>query len=200
MAIQIMEISLAYLSKNTYLCPEKLRFRFMQDTNILYQFFPRSMGLTESMEEVVNVFKEVEDKISSSTNDLRSDDVLSIVRPGLEKIDYCVEQNKKDEGKIKVPVLFGYNNSIDKHFYADAISADKKIVIEVEAGRATENHQFLKDIFEASMMFGVEYLVIAVRKIYRNHNYFERIYPFLETMYITNRIKLPLKGILLIGY
>ena len=172
----------------------------MQDTNILYQFFPRSMGLTESMEEVVNVFKEVEDKILSSTNDLRSDDVLSIVRPGLEKIDYCVEQNKKDEGKIKVPVLFGYNNSIDKHFYADAISADKKIVIEVEAGRATENHQFLKDIFEASMMFGVEYLVIAVRKIYRNHNDFERIYPFLETMYITNRIKLPLKGILLIGY
>lgn len=200
MAIQIMEISLGYLSKNTYLCPENLRFRFMQDTNILYQFFPRSMGLTGPMEDVVNVFKEVEDKISSSTNDLRSDDVLSIVRPGLERIGYCVEQNKKDEGKIKVPVLFGYNNSIDKHFYADAISADKKIVIEVEAGRATENHQFLKDIFEASMMFGVEYLVIAVRKIYRNHNDFERIYPFLETMYITNRIKLPLKGILLIGY
>lgn len=50
------------------------------------------------------------------------------------------------------------------------------------------------------MMFSVEYLVIAVRNIYRNHNDFERIYPFLETMYITNRIKLPLKGILLIGY
>lgn len=80
------------------------------------------------------------------------------------------------------------------------ISADRKIVIEVEAGRTTENHQFLKDIFEASMMFSVEYLVIAVRNIYRNHNDFERIYPFLETMYITNRIKLPLKGILLIGY
>lgn len=172
----------------------------MQDTNILYQFFPRSMGLIEPMEHIVNVFKEVEFKISSSTNDLKSDDVLSIVRPGLEKIGYCVELNKKEEGKIKVPVLFGCNNSIDKHFYVDVISADKKTVIEVEAGRATENHQFLKDIFEASMMFGVEYLVIAVRKIYRSHNDFERIYPFLETMYITNRIKLPLKGILLIGY
>ena len=169
----------------------------MQDTNIQYQFFPRSIGLIEPMEEVINVFKKAEDKISSSTNDLKSDDVLSIVRPELEKIGYCVEQNKKDEGKIKVPVLFGCNNSIDKHFYADAISADRKIVIEVEAGRATENHQFLKDIFEASMMFSVEYLVIAVRNIYRNHNDFERIYPFLETMYITNRIKLPLKGILL---
>ena len=172
----------------------------MQDTNIQYQFFPRSIGLIEPMEKVINVFKKAEDKISSSTNDLKSDDVLSIVRPELEKIGYCVEQNKKDEGKIKVPVLFGCNNSIDKHFYADAISADKKIVIEVEAGRATENHQFLKDIFEASMMFSVEFLVIAVRNIYRNHNDFERIYPFLETMYITNRIKLPLKGILLIGY
>lgn len=172
----------------------------MQDTNIQYQFFPRSVGLIKSMEDVVKVFKEVEDKISSSTNDLKSDDVLSIVRPGLEKNGYCVELNKKSEGKINVPVLFGCNNSIDKYFNADAISADKKTVIEVEAGRATENHQFLKDIFEASMMFGVEYLVIAVRKKYRNHNDFERIYPFLETMYITNRIKLPLKGILLIGY
>lgn len=109
----------------------------MQDTNIQYQFFPRSIGLIEPMEEVINVFKKAEDKISSSTNDLKSDDVLSIVRPELEKIGYCVEQNKKDEGKIKVPVLFGCNNSIDKHFYADAISADRKIVIEVEAGRAS---------------------------------------------------------------
>ena len=62
----------------------------MQDTNIQYQFFPRSIGLIEPMEEVINVFKKAEDKISSSTNDLKSDDVLSIVRPELEKIGYCV--------------------------------------------------------------------------------------------------------------
>lgn len=41
---------------------------------------------------------------------------------------------------------------------------------------------------------------IASRNKYRTHNDFERIYAFLETMYISNRIKLPLKGILLIGY
>ena len=28
----------------------------MQDTNIQYQFFPRSIGLIEPMEEVINVF------------------------------------------------------------------------------------------------------------------------------------------------
>ena len=70
----------------------------------------------------------------------------------------------------------------------------------MEAGQATENHRFLKDIFEASMMFDVEYLVLAVRNTYRNHKDFERIYTFLETLYISNRLRLPLKGVLLIGY
>ncbi|MDY5123375.1 MAG: hypothetical protein SPE59_06210 [Treponema sp.] len=50
------------------------------------------------------------------------------------------------------------------------------------------------------MMFDVEYLVLAVRNIYRTHADFNIIHTFLETMYISNRIKLPLKGILLIGY
>ena len=167
---------------------------------IRYQFFPRSRGVTDEIQKVIDCFKVVECEIDSTTNNLVSNDVLAKVRPFLEKQDYRVEIGKTLDKKIDVPVLFGNDNIIDKSFYADAISADRKIVIEVEAGRATESHQFLKDIFEASMMFSVEYLVIAVRNIYRNHNDFERIYPFLETMYITNRIKLPLKGILLIGY
>lgn len=50
------------------------------------------------------------------------------------------------------------------------------------------------------MMFGVDYLVIAVRNDYRGGNDFEKVYTFLETMYISGRIVLPLKGILLIGY
>ena len=50
------------------------------------------------------------------------------------------------------------------------------------------------------MMFDVEYLVLAVRNKYRTHFDFDRVYQFLETMYISNRIILPLKGIMLIGY
>ena len=97
-------------------------------------------------------------------------------------------------------MLFGYDNKIDKAFNADAISNDGKIVIEIEAGRATENNQFLKDIFQACMMFEVEYLVIVVRNVYRKHKDFEIVHTFLETLYISNRLHLPLKGILLIGY
>ena len=167
---------------------------------IQYQFFPRSRGVTEEIQKVIDCFKVVENEIDSSTKNLVSNDVLTVVRPHIERNGYKVEKGKSDEEKIDVPVLFGQDNKIDKSFYADALSSDGRIVIEVEAGQATENHRFLKDIFEACMMFDVEYLVLAVRNIYRKHDDFQRIFTFLETMYISNRLQLPLKGILLIGY
>lgn len=167
---------------------------------IRYQFFPRSRGVTKEIQKVIECFKSVESEIDSTTSNLVSNDVLSKVRPFLENDGYKVEMGKSNEQKIDVPVLFGKDNAIDKSFYADALSEDGRIVIEVEAGQATENHRFLKDIFEACMMFDVEYLVLAVRNIYRNHDDFQRCFTFLETLYISNRLQLPLKGILLIGY
>lgn len=167
---------------------------------IRYQFFPRSRGVTNEIRDVIECFKRVESEIDSSNNTLISNEVLAKVRPFLEQVGYNVELGKSSNQKIDVPVLFGKDNIIDKSFYADALSADGRIVVEVEAGQATENHRFLKDIFEACMMFDVEYLVLAVRNSYRSHDDFSRIYTFLETLYISNRLKLPLKGILLIGY
>ena len=167
---------------------------------IRYQFFPRSHGITNEMEEVVACFKSVNAGIDSSTKELSSNDVLAVVRPYLEKIKFKVETGKTQAKKISVPVLFGSENSIDKSFNADALSHDGRIVIEVEAGRAVDNNQFLKDVFQACMMHSVEYLVIAVRNTYRNSDDFKTIYTFLETLYISNRLHLPLKGILLVGY
>ncbi|MBO7598956.1 MAG: hypothetical protein J6T70_18115 [Bacteroidales bacterium] len=167
---------------------------------VRYQFFPRSRGVTTEIQAVIDCFKSVEEEIDSEHMDLKSNDVLKLVRPFLEKSNFVVETGKKTEEKIDVPVLFGQDNKIDKFFYADALSNDGRIVIEVEAGRATENNQFLKDLFEACMMFEVEYLVLAVRNVYRTHYDFDIVYNFLETLYISNRLHLPLKGILLIGY
>lgn len=164
------------------------------------QFFPRSRGFSPTMKQIVNCFEKEHDAICSENNELTSNQVLAIIRPHLEDINFRVETGKSKETKIDVPVLFGIDNKIDKSFYADALSEDGKIVIEIEAGQATENHRFLKDIFEACMMFDVEYLVIAVRNKYRSHYDFKRVYTFLETLYISNRLQLPLKGILLIGY
>lgn len=170
---------------------------------INYQFFPRSHGVTKEMQAVIDCFKKIEAILDDGQHRV-SNEVLSLLRPYLEKCGYDVERGKGRDEKIDVPVLFGENNVIDKSFYADAFSQEHKIVIEVEAGRAVRNNQFLKDIFQACMMFDVEYLVIAVLNEYNGGNVISRDYQevktFLETLYISNRLLLPLKGILLIGY
>ena len=166
---------------------------------INFQFFPRSHGVTPEIQAVIDCFKKIEVTLADGQHRV-SNDVLALLRPHLEACGYDVEKGKGRDEKIDVPVLFGENNEIDKSFYADALSADGRIVIEVEAGRATENNQFLKDLFEACMMFDVEYLVLSVRNVYRTHYDFDRVYSFLETLYISNRLHLPLKGKLLIGY
>lgn len=167
---------------------------------ITYQFFPRSQGITKEIKSIIACFEAENENIKSPDFDLKSNEVLEIVRPHLEQLGFTCETGKTQEKKISVPVLFGYDNKIDKSFNADAVSSDGKIVIEIEAGRATENNQFLKDIFQACMMFEVEYLVIVVRNVYRKHKDFAIVHTFLETLYISNRLHLPLKGILLIGY
>ena len=165
-----------------------------------YQLFPRSQGMTTELHDVVKCFESVEANICSANHNLKSNEVLAELAESLTALGYSVELSKKNNDKIRVPVLFGHNNNIDKEFNADALSTDGRIVIEVEAGRATENNQYLKDIFQACMMFEVEFLVLAVREIYRTHYDFDLVYTFLETLYISGRVKLPLKGILLIGY
>lgn len=167
---------------------------------MVYQFFPRSHGLTDEIKAVVSCFEAVKDEIDSTTKNLSSNEVLEVLRPHLLNQRFYVEAGKKVDEKIPVPVLFGIDNTIDRQFFADALSEDGRIVIEVEAGQAVENNKYLKCIFQACLMFDVEYLVLAIRCIYRKKPDFEKVFSFLETLYISNRLKLPLKGILLIGY
>ena len=167
---------------------------------IQFQFFPRSHPTTQKLLEVTQVFEHYLDDINSQIHQLSSNEVLLIIANGLEQIGFKVEKSKSTEDNIPVPVLYWYNNQASKSFLADAIHFEQKIVIEVEAGRAVVNNQFLKDIFQASMMVDIDYLVLAVRNTYRNSNDFQKIYQFLDTLYTSQRIQLPLKGILVIGY
>lgn len=167
---------------------------------LVYQLFPRSFGITDEIRAVVSCFEKNYEKIKSPVHNLSSDGVLKVLSEDLKALNFRVEESKASVDKIKVPVLFSFNNRIDKFFDADAVSADGKIVIEVEAGRGYRNNQFLKDIFQACMMPNAEYLVIAVRNHYFNSDDFKSIFQFLETLYISGRLHLPLKGIVLIGY
>ena len=158
------------------------------------------MQVTDELAAVILCFKGIEEQIASPHQMLSSNQVMAKLKPPLEKLGFRIEAGKRANEKIKVPVLFGLNNRIDKYFDADGVGGNGRIAIEVEAGRAVDNYHFLKDIFVASMMAGVEILVLAVRNHYRHSKDFHKVYVFLETMFISSRIQLPLKGILLIGY
>ncbi len=172
---------------------------------IEWSYYPRTDPLPEFLQETIKVFNTNHLKIDSTKNDsnelrLKSDQVLKVLETDLSKIGYEVEKGKKKNQKIRVPVIFGRQGKVNQAFEVDGWDKKRKVVIEIEAGRAYSNHQFLKDIFEASVMVDVEYLVLAVRKVYNKQKDFNIISDWLDTLYITNRIKLDLKGILLLGY
>ncbi len=167
---------------------------------INWQYYPKSDSIPTHLSGVVGVFETHQEQISSDTNTFISDEVLGFLGNGLEGMGFQVEKSKKKADKIHVPVLFGRNGKLEKSFDADAFSQEQKTVIEVEAGRAVSNYQFLKDLFQASMMHEVDYLVIAVRNVYLKNKDFEKVISFFDTLYASNRLTLPLKGVLIIGY
>jgi allophanate hydrolase subunit 1 len=167
---------------------------------IKWQFFPKSKIILNHLKSVIDVFEKNELLISSDKFQKGSNEVLEKLRTDFEEIDYKVEKSKKSNDKIKVPVLFGPNGKLEKYFDADGYNEITKTVIEVEAGRAVTNYQFLKDLFQACMMYEVDYLIIAVRKDYKGNPDFQNVITFFDTLYASGRLALPLNGILIIGY
>jgi hypothetical protein len=167
---------------------------------INWQYYPKRKEIPTHLKDVVDIFVLNQSFISSNDFTLNSNDVLEKISLNLLELNYQVETSKKDIDKIKVPVLFGMNGKLEKYFDADAYNEALKTVIEVEAGRAVSNYQFLKDLFQACMMHELEYLVIVVRNTYNKNKDFQSVITFFETLYNSDRLKLPLKGILIIGY
>ena len=103
-------------------------------------YYPRSSPLPTFGISIVKIFKDFADSIDSTKSLIQhSNVVMARLRPELEKIGFRVEKGKSSEGKI------------DKRFNADAYAETDHWVLEIEAGRAVANNQFLKDIFQACM-------------------------------------------------
>ncbi|MGB7587389.1 MAG: hypothetical protein WBM00_01630 [Solirubrobacterales bacterium] len=141
---------------------------------------------------------------------LESNQVLATVRPGLEEAGYSVE---KPGTKLPLTVLWGVNGKAEKSYHADAKqehSPGRETVVEVEAGGATANNLWRKDLMEACVMPYVDYLAIAVRNEYRSLDTKKRIPRInadfglvtseLDAIYESRRLQLPLLGILVVGY
>lgn len=169
-------------------------------SSIQWQLFPKSHEVTQHLLSIIDAFKINYSKIDSDKFDLSSNQVLTVLCSSLEGVGFKIERSKVKEDKIKVPVLFGRNGALEKSFDADGFNSETKTVLEVEAGRAVVNNQFLKDLFQACMMHNVDNLVIAVRRTYKTNQDFEIVLRFFETLYASGRLTLPLKNILIIGY
>ena len=173
---------------------------------ITWQLFPKSLAPPTHIVEMVGVFENVLDSIGTPQNQLNSNEVLDILSHGFIAMCCEVESKGPPRKKVKRPVLFGLDGSIEQHFDVDAFHTETGTGIEVEAGRAVINHQFLKDLFEACAIQDARYLCIAVAREYKSNpnarvaKDFEKVVRFFETLYASGRLALPLEGVVIIGY
>jgi len=82
----------------------------------------------------------------------------------------------------------------------DAFNTRTKTIIEVESGRAIDNYQVLKDVLESCLIDNIDYLCVALRINYSGQRDFDIFDRIVNVIYQSNRIKIPLIGILIIGY
>jgi hypothetical protein len=141
----------------------------------------------------------------------KSNEILSRLRPKLEALGFTVEKGKRDNQKIHRPVLFGEMGKPGHKYEIDAFREDPGIVLEIEAGRAIKGNAIYRDLIQMSLMVDITFAVIAMPLTYRHkrrkqdtktigvasYNAGRRL---LDAIYASQRLQLPFKGILLIGY
>lgn len=84
--------------------------------------FPKNKPLDKVSAQIVKAFEAVDATIDSYTHQLKSDEVLTAVRPGLEALGFDVEKSKKSDDLVAVPVLYGVNGKIEKALKRTVIS------------------------------------------------------------------------------
>lgn len=74
----------------------------------------------------------------------------------------------------------------------------------MEAGRGAANNADYRDIIRASLMVDARYLALAMMLDYRGGNQklksYEQTRARVDAIYASDRLRLPLDGLLLIGY
>ena len=194
---------------------------------INWKYYPTYNRCPKHLESIVKVFENNENIIIEAIERIgeeSSNAVLEIIRADLENLDnseFQVEITSNGQNKLREigfpvneksqtviitrPVLYGDRGKEEKSYKVDAYCEKNHTILEVEGGRAFSNHQYLKDIFESCLIIDAEYLVIAVRNIARKGKKssscdFEEITKELNALYASDRLSLPLRGLMIIGY
>jgi hypothetical protein len=157
---------------------------------------------------LVEAFAGSRNRIDSASVHVSSDAALAHLRPALLELGFKVEAGKKKVDKIRRPVLFGEGGSEDLAYEVDAFQAANGIALEVEAGWGARGNAVYRDLIQTSLLVDARSLALAVQVAYRHKTGGKEIVVqsyrdtrnLLDAVYASNRLQLPLEGILLIGY
>ena len=162
------------------------------------------------MKPLVAEVRTIEPRISTvdQRTGVHSDDVLLELAPGLRQLGYAVEASRSRADRIRRPVLFGSNGRAEVSYDIDAFHEGDGIVVEVEAGRAASNNATYRNIIRASLILDAAYLVLLLPMAYRFTTrgkltavpVFAHALDLLSALYASQRLPLPLRGVLLVGY
>lgn len=170
-----------------------------------WKFYPARSPEPAWAADVVEVFGDARSTIDSAKQrGVSSNSALAAVRPGLTEIGFAVESGKAGKDKINRPVLFGEQGKAIVSYDVDGFHPEHRVVLEVEAGRGAANNADYRDLVRASLMVDADFLILAMMLEYPAGKTIMRSYDQtrnrLDAIYASDRLKLPLKGILLIGY
>lgn len=133
---------------------------------------------------------------------------LSTLAPGLDRLGFTVESGKRVANRIRRPVLFGANGHAEVSYEIDAFHDGHGVVVEVEAGRGAQNNATYRDIIRASLILDAQFLALLLPVAYRFTSRdqaasvpaYKHCLELLSALYASQRLRLPLDGVLLVGY
>jgi hypothetical protein len=176
----------------------------------LWSYWPRNVKPPEWAISFTGVVAGSESQVSTvdKKTGISSDGVLSVLAPGLVALGYAVETGKTKAGKIVRPVLFGENGAAEVSYEIDAFHDALGIAVEVEAGRGAAGNADYRDIVRTSLILDSQFMALLMPIRYRTTSAgrehaipaYERTRNQLSAIYASERLVLPFKGVLLVGY
>lgn len=173
-----------------------------------WKFYPLNTTPPEWVYDIVDLVNRAEMQISTvdAHTGLSSDDVLAVLRPGLEALGFEVEKGKSARDKVRRTVLYGENGRPEVTYEIDAFNDLIGAAIEVEAGRGSQSNADYRDIVRTSLILDARFLVLMLPLAYRSNDAakprsaYATTRGHLDAIYQSQRLQLPFAGVLLIGY
>jgi hypothetical protein len=175
-----------------------------------WDYFPRNARPPTWVKPFIANVRFAEQNISTADRKtgLDSDRVLQQLADGLRELGFAVESGKKAADRIKRPVLFGQYGHAEVSFEIDAFHDDYGIVVEVEAGRGARGNATYRDIIRTSLIVDANYIALLLPVAYRHISggrevlvrAYKECVDLLSALYASQRLPLPFRGVLLVGY